>query len=99
MQEQGAGADAGQDRRDEPAQHAEVRVAAIAPHCQKVAGHEHEQDGAGGLLGRQCRGAQGHGDGGGPGQGGLGDTAQGCHDHEQDPGGGGQGGEHGTSRR
>ena len=59
MQEQGAGADPRQDRRDEAAQHAEVGVAAVAPHGQQVAGHEHEQDGAGGLLGRQHHGAQG----------------------------------------
>ena len=52
VQEQGAGADPRQDRGDEPAQHAEVGVAAIAPHGQQVPGHEHEQNGPGGLLGR-----------------------------------------------
>ena len=94
MQKQGAGADSCQNRWNEPAQHAEVGVAAVAPHGKQVASHEHEQDGSSGLLGRQYCGGQGHGDRGRSGQRGLGDTAQGRHDHEQDPGGRGQSGEH-----
>ena len=67
MQEQGTGADSRQDRRNESAQHAEVGVVTVTPYGQQVAGHEHEQDGTGGLLGGQYRGAQGDGDRGRPG--------------------------------